>query len=118
MKILHLEDNPLDAELAREALVSEFPACAVTVVTSYERFLAELTAQPPVDLILSDFSLPSFDGLSALTLARERAPDIPFIFLSGSIGEERAISAVRAGAYDYVLKDNTARLAVTIRRAL
>jgi PAS domain S-box-containing protein len=118
MKILHLEDNAGDAELVHEILSAEFPSCAVTVAASYDTFLAGLIAKPPPDLILSDFSLPSFDGLSALAIVREQAPDVPFIFLSGSIGEERAIASVRAGAYDYVLKDNLARLVVSIRRAL
>src|SRR5262249_10344390 len=61
---------------------------------------------------------PSFDGLSALQLARQHAADVPFVFVSGSIGEERAITSVRSGAYDYVLKDNMARLPVVLRRAL
>ncbi|MDB6168395.1 MAG: hybrid sensor histidine kinase/response regulator [Verrucomicrobia bacterium] len=118
MKILHLEDAEHDAELVQAMLAAEFPSCAVTVVASRAEFLAGLLAEPAPDLVLSDFSLPGFDGLSALALARERVPGIPFIFLSGSIGEERAITAVGTGAYDYVLKDNLARLPVAIRRAL
>ncbi len=69
-------------------------------------------------LILSDFTLPDFDGLAALEIACEEAPDIPFIFLSGTIGEERAIEALRRGAVDYVLKTNPARLVPAVRRAL
>ncbi len=118
MKILHLEDNAGDAELIRDLLTAEFPACTISVVESHDRFLANLTAGTSPDLIISDFSLPAFDGLAALRLARARAPHVPFVFVSGSIGEERAISSVRAGAYDYVLKDNLARLPVVIRRAL
>ncbi|HKB58280.1 MAG TPA: response regulator [Lacunisphaera sp.] len=118
MKILHLEDNSTDAELVREILAAEFSGCAITVVQSREPFLAGLAADPAPDLIISDFSLPSFDGPAALALVRERTPGIPFIFLSGSIGEEHAIATIRAGAYDYVLKGNLARLAVVIRRAL
>ncbi|MDB6167439.1 MAG: hypothetical protein JWM88_303 [Verrucomicrobia bacterium] len=118
MKILHLEDNPADAELVRHVLAEEFPDCSITLVDSLKPFLAGLAAVPAPDLIISDFSLPTFGGLEALELVRSRAGGIPFIFLSGSIGEERAIAAVRAGAYDYVLKDNMARLAVVIRRAL
>jgi two-component system cell cycle sensor histidine kinase/response regulator CckA len=118
MKILHVEDNPADAELVGAILSAEFPGCIITVVQSREPFLAGLATDIPPDIILSDFTLPTFDGIIALNLAREHAPGIPFIFLSGSIGEERAIAAIRAGAYDYVLKDNMARLAVVISRAL
>ena len=118
MKILHLEDSPGDAELIREILMGEFPACAITVAKARDSFLVGITDQPAPDLILSDFSLPAFDGFAALALARQHAPDVPFVFLSGSIGEERAIAAVRGGAYDYVLKDNLARLPVVIRRAI
>ena len=69
-------------------------------------------------VILSDFTLPAFDGLAALDIAREEAPDVPFIFLSGTIGEERAIEALQRGAVDYVLKTNPARLVPAVRRAL
>ncbi|MDB6168834.1 MAG: hybrid sensor histidine kinase/response regulator [Verrucomicrobia bacterium] len=117
MRILHLEDNPLDAELVHNALSAEFAECVVTVVVTRKDFAAQLAADPP-DLILSDFSLPGFSGLEALALAREGYCHIPFVFVSGTIGEERAIAAVRAGAYDYVLKDSLARLPVVIRRVL
>ncbi|HTV80165.1 MAG TPA: EAL domain-containing protein [Steroidobacteraceae bacterium] len=70
------------------------------------------------DIILSDFNLPQFDGLSALRVAREVVPHTPFIFVSGTIGEERAIGALHAGAADYVLKGNLLRLAPAVRRAL
>ncbi|MDB6127046.1 MAG: hypothetical protein JWM35_942 [Verrucomicrobia bacterium] len=118
MKVLHLEDNPADAELVRHALIEEFPHSSITLVDSRALFVAGLADGGAPDLIISDFSLPKFGGLDALEIVRASAPDIPFIFLSGSIGEERAIAAVRAGAYDYVLKDNMARLGVVIRRAL
>jgi len=118
MKILHLEDNSIDAEFVREILAADFPDCVVNTVDTREHFLGYLMPEAAPNLILSDFSLPAFDGLSALKLARDHAPGVPFVFLSGSIGEERAIAAVRAGAYDYVLKDNPARLSVVIHRAL
>src|ERR1700745_298715 len=76
-----------------------------------------LRAELP-DLILSDFSLPQSDGMSALAVARAEAPGVPFIFLSGTIGEERAIEALKCGAIDYVLKGNPKRLAPAIKRAL
>jgi two-component system cell cycle sensor histidine kinase/response regulator CckA len=118
MKILHLEDNDVDAMLISEVLKAEFPGCTITRVDTRESFLAGLEPAVAPDLILSDFSLPGFDGLTALKLARAQVPGIPFVFLSGSIGEERAIATVSAGAYDYVLKDNMARLPVVIRHAL
>ena len=118
MKVLHLEDNAGDAALVHAMLAAEFPGCAVAGARSRGEFLARLGEAPAPDLVLSDFSLPAFDGLAALALAGERLPDVPFIFVSGSIGEERAIRAVRGGAYDYVLKDNLARLPMVVQRAL
>src|SRR5262249_50821876 len=70
------------------------------------------------DVILSDFSMPLFDGVSALFIAREQCPEVPFIFVSGTIGEEYAINALKNGATDYVLKGNLARLASAVERAL
>src|SRR5437764_13245745 len=78
---------------------------------------AALRADRPV-VILSDFSLPAFDGMSALAIARAEAPGVPFIVLSGTIGEERAIEALKCGAIDYVLKSNPKRLVPAIQRAL
>ena len=80
-------------------------------------FLKELEEFSP-DIILSDYSLPSFDGLSALKIAVERYPDLPFIFVSGALGEERAIELLKKGATDYVLKDRLLRLAPAVSRAL
>ena len=82
-----------------------------------EGFLRELK-NPCPDLIISDYTLPSYDGLSALVDARERCVDIPFIFLSGTIGEEFAIETMKRGATDYVLKDRLSRLLPAITRAL
>jgi PAS domain S-box-containing protein len=117
MKILHLEDNAHDAELVREILAEEWPDCRVTVVAGQREYVAALQAGTH-DLIISDFTLVRFDGTSALKLAHEHAPGIPFIFVSGTIGEERAIEAVHAGASDYVIKDRMQRLTTAIRRAL
>jgi PAS domain S-box-containing protein len=117
MKILHLEDNRQDAELVRELLSAEWAECQIKVVATKIDYGDELV-KGGYDLILSDFSLVRFDGSEALKMALARAPDVPFIFLSGNIGEDRAIEAVRAGAADYVLKDRVKRLATAIRRAL
>jgi signal transduction histidine kinase len=116
MKILHLEDNTLDAELAHQVFLEEWPDCEVRTVDNRESFLAQLPDGH--DLILSDFSLVNFTGLEALHLAREKLPDVPFIFFSGTIGEERALEALRAGASDYVIKDRPKRLIPAMERAL
>lgn len=116
MKILYLEDNPRDAELLSVLLGQEWPHCEIVTVTARAEFLRRLADGP--DLILSDFSLPEFNGLDALRLAREQRPDTPFIFLSGSIGEDRAIEALHSGASDYIIKDRPKRLIPAIQRAL
>ncbi|MDB5956426.1 PAS domain-containing protein [Ramlibacter sp.] len=117
LRILHLEDNARDAELIRDVLESEGIVCQVTRVESANDYIAALDAAA-FDLILADFSLPSFDGLSALKIALEKRPDVPFIFVSGTLGEEVAIDALKIGATDYVLKQRLARIVSSVRRAL
>lgn len=117
MNILHLEDNRRDAELVQHLLAMEWPEVRVTVVTGREDFAAALDLYEP-DVILSDFNLPGFSGRDALALARERRSEIPFIFVSGTIGEDSAVESVHAGAADYLLKDRLQRLPLAIRRAL
>ncbi len=117
MKILHLEDNPADAELVRILLQQEWADCEIEVLATRPAYFASLQTGGH-DLILSDLGLPGFDGMEALKLAHEQAPDIPFVFLSGTIGEERAIEAVRHGAADYVLKDRMLRLPLAIQHAV
>ncbi len=116
MKILHLEDNANDAEMIGVVLQAAWPGCEVLAAAKREEFLAQLFHQP--DIILSDFNLSGFNGLEALRLAREKAPAIPFIFLSGTIGEDRALEALRSGATDYVIKDRPKRLVSAMQRAL
>ncbi len=115
MKILHLEDSPGDAELAQAIISQELGHCQLHTVADRAGYLAALR-QGGFDIILSDYTLPDFDGLEALTLARQHAPDTPFVFCSGSIGEDRAIGALQAGAADYVLKDRMDRLVPVLRR--
>jgi PAS domain S-box-containing protein len=115
--ILHLEDDPKDAEIIREVLEGDGIGCRVTRVAARSDFVAALEAGG-IDLILADFSLPSFDGLSALRIACERCPDVPFIFVSGTLGEELAIDALKTGATDYVLKQRLSRITPSVRRAL
>lgn len=117
VRILFIEDMKEDVERATYQLRRAGMACEWRRVET-EAALDEALRDFQPDVILSDFSLPQFDGMSALRIACEKAPEIPFLFLSGTIGEERAIQALRAGAVDYVLKENLARLAPAIRRAL
>ena len=117
LRILSLEDDPNDAELLQELLQSENIACEFSRVDTQEAFLVALE-QGGIDLILADYTLPSFDGLSALKLAKQLRPDVPFIFVSGTLGEEVAIEALKVGAADYVLKTRLSRLAPAVVRAL
>src|SRR5262249_33834139 len=117
LRVLIVEDIPTDPELAGRQLERSGIGCVHHRVDSEPAFRKALTDFRP-HLILSDFTIPAFDGLAALDIALESAPDVPFIFLSGTIGEERAIEALRRGAVDYVLKSNPARLAPAVRRAL
>ena len=117
LRILMLEDLELDAELCREELKRGGLDCAVQRVDSKEAFERALADWEPT-VILSDFSMPRFDGLSALGIARERAPATPFIFVSGTIGEERAVEAMKRGATDYVLKHRMDRLVPVVKRAV
>jgi two-component system, cell cycle sensor histidine kinase and response regulator CckA len=117
LRILLLEDDPRDAELAQRLLTREGLGFTATVVVTRAAFEAELTAFRP-DVILSDFSLPGFSGATALEIAQERCPHIPFIIMSGVLGDESAVELIKQGATDYVLKDRPARLPSVIRRAV
>ena len=117
LRILNLEDNPNDAELNEAELAERWPDCRLVRVCSRDSFIAALE-QADMDVILSDYSMPGFDGQSALALAREKCPQIPFLFVSGTIGEEAAIEALKNGATDYVLKHRLLRLAPAVDRAL
>ena len=117
MKLVVVEDSVADAELLARHLAKAGLHCAINRVQTEPEFIAALHEDKP-DLILSDFSLPNFSGLRALDLAVVHAPDTPFIYVSGTIGEERAIDALRRGATDYVLKSNLSRLSSAIERAL
>jgi diguanylate cyclase (GGDEF)-like protein len=117
IRVLFIEDLEVDAERALHQLKRAGIHCTWRRVQTEAALISALQDFPP-DVVLSDFSLPQFDGMSALRVVRERSPHIPFLFLSGTIGEERAIQALHAGAVDYVLKDNLARLAPAVRRAI
>ena len=117
MRILHLEDSSPDAELIAALLAREWPACTLRRVETRAQFLAALEIGD-FDVILSDYTMGGFDGLAALELARVWCPEKPFIFLSGTIGEERAVEALKRGATDYVIKDRPGRLIPAIRQAV
>jgi len=117
LRILHLEDDAGDAELVRDVLENGGIACEITRVETRDDFIAALQ-EPALDLVLADFSLPSFDGVSALHIALEKRPEVPFIFVSAALGEELAIDALKIGASDYVLKDRLSRIVSSVQRAL
>ena len=117
IRILHLEDNLRDAELIENALEDQGIHATWTRVETPEA-LAEALQEDPFDLVISDFTFPTFSGLHALEVVKNSRPDVPFIFVSGTIGEERAVEAMRQGATDYVLKDKIFKLGAVVQRAL
>jgi two-component system cell cycle sensor histidine kinase/response regulator CckA len=117
IQILHLEDDPVDAQLVQATLAEAGLACRLTRVQTRAEFETGL-GNGGTDIILADLRLPAYDGMSALRLAHERCPEIPFIFVSGTMGEEAAIEALTQGAIDYVLKHNLVRLSSAVQRAL
>jgi signal transduction histidine kinase len=117
LTILLLEDNQDDAELAVVALRAGGIEFVIVRAENRSEFVAAIETND-LDLILSDYALPSFDGLSALKIARQMLPDTPFIFVSGTMGEELAIESLKSGATDYVLKNRLARLGPAVVRAL
>jgi two-component system cell cycle sensor histidine kinase/response regulator CckA len=117
IRILHLEDVPADAELVHERLRAAGIDCDIEVVSDEGRFVAALDAGN-LELILSDHELRGFNGTQALRLAVQRRPEVPFVFVSGSIGEEFAIESLKGGATDYVLKERLSRLGPAVSRAL
>lgn len=117
IRILVLEDVVSDAELQLRELRRAGLAVDARIVETESDFRRELREFAP-DLVLSDFSLPHFDGLAALKLTREISPDTPFLFVSGTIGEDAAVEAVREGATDYIIKGTLRRLPSAVRRAV
>ncbi|MBD2777570.1 response regulator [Iningainema tapete] len=117
LRFLLLEDSPLDAELIHAQLTEGGISCIIVHVKTEQEFQAELE-QCNFDLILSDYSLPSFNGITALAMARQMCPEIPFIFVTATMGEEVAIETLKSGATDYVLKQRMERLPSSVHRAL
>lgn len=117
LSVLFVEDSQDDVDLAVLALERDGFAVKWKRVDLERDLRAALAANGP-EIVLSDYSMPAFDGLSALRVVREMKPDLPFIFMSGTIGEERAIASIHSGATDYILKGNIKRLSTAVRRAL
>ena len=117
LQVLHLEDDRLHTEITEALLAEDGIKYDMTHVATKADFVAALAAGP-FDLVLADFTLPNFDGMTALSMVRERFPDLPFIFVTATMGEEAAIEAFKQGATDYVIKGRLSRLAPAIRRAL
>jgi len=117
LRILHLEDSPADCALIHETVKAAGLACEFIRTDDERSFLSALKSDR-FDLILSDYTVPGYSGFSALSAALAHQPTIPFIFVSGTIGEEQAIETLKEGATDYVLKNRVARLVPAIRRAL
>ena len=117
LRVLLVEDLASDAELELRELRRSGLIFDARIVETEVDFRRELGGFEP-DVILSDFSLPRFSGMAALAIARELRPDLPFIFVSGTIGEENAVAALRSGATDYILKTNLQRFPSAVRRAI
>lgn len=117
IRVLHLEDTEADHILVREMLAAEGLDCHFRLAHNRDEFESAVR-RDKFDLIISDFSLPSYDGMRALALAEEWQKDVPFIFFSGTIGEETAVESLKTGATDYVVKQRPRRLVAAVRRAL
>ena len=117
LRVLHLEDNPRDAEVVRHKLDVEGVHCDILLVNSKESFEAALT-QEPFDLILSDYNLPDYDAVTALEHAQLVQPDVPVIIISGTVGEKEGVRCLHLGATDYLLKKSLDRLVPAVQRAI
>jgi PAS domain S-box-containing protein len=117
IRVLIVEDLPTDAELSEREVRKALGSCEFRRVETREEYLAALNEYRPA-LIVSDFKMPQFDGLTALKLALERCPDVPFIMVTGSMNEDTAVECMKAGAWDYVIKEHVKRLGPAVRSAL
>src|SRR5438270_9913807 len=117
LRVLHVEDNELDAELVAESLRKGGFSVSVAVVQEESEFEQQLGLQRP-DVVIADYNLPQWKGMEALSVLRRERLDIPLILVSGALGDVTAVECIKAGAADYVLKDGLARLPEAVRRAL
>jgi DNA-binding NtrC family response regulator len=116
-RVLIVEDLPTDAELAEREIRRTLGSCEFQRVETRQAYVAALDEFGP-SLIVSDFKMPRFDGLTALKLALEHCPDVPFIILTGSMNEDTAVECMKAGAWDYVIKEHVKRLGPAVQSAL
>ena len=117
LRILNLEDNPFDAELNKATIMAQWPDCEIVHAPNREEYLAAIE-KGDFDIIISDYSLPGYTGSDALKVAREKCPDVPFLLVSGTIGEDVAVETLKNGATDFVLKNRLGRLVPCMERAL
>jgi two-component system, NarL family, sensor histidine kinase UhpB len=117
IRVLMLEDSPADAELTVAALAAAGLDCQADVASGRDQF-ERLVERGGHDIVIADYNVPGYTGLDALARVRSADPLLPFILVSGALGEERAVEALRAGASDFILKDNPSRLAPAVVRAL
>src|SRR5580704_1632731 len=117
LRVLHLEDSPRDAELVRLRLEADGVRCDIQVANGKDSFESAL-AEAPFDLIISDYNLPGYDGISALKQAQVSQPDVPVILVSGTVSEVEAVRCLQVGATDYLLKGRLDRLAPAVQRAI
>jgi len=117
LKILFVEDVPADRELAEIELRKKGLSFTSEIVESENDYIRALDDFKP-DVIISDYSLPSFDGMNALRIAKDKCPTVPFILYTGTLNEETAVDCIKAGAWDYVLKENIVRLTYAVRESL
>lgn len=117
LRVLHLEDSRVDAELVREMLAANGLVVEADRVETRDQFVVALD-RGGFDLIIADYSLPAFDGMTALELARERCPDIPFLFVTGALKDDSAVETLRRGATDFIVKHRLVRLVPAVQRAI
>jgi len=117
LRVLHLEDNPRDAEIIRHRLEQAGVACDIVLTNAKQSFEAAL-AKEAFDLVISDYNVPGYDGIAALRQTIATQPDVPVILISGTVGEEEAVRCLHLGATDYLLKGRLDRLAPAVQRAI
>lgn len=117
LKILFVEDVRTDAELAMRILAKEGILFQSRIVETEANYIKELEEFLP-DIIISDYNLPTFSGMEALKIALEKFPQIPFILLTGSISEDTAVECIKAGAWDYIIKEHITRLPFSVKETL
>ena len=117
LRVLYVEDNPSDAELCLMQLEQAGLELHADVVDTPKEFAEKLRSEA-YDIVLADYRLPGWSGIEALEILRRQHEDIPFVLVTGTVGDEAAVECIKKGATDYVLKDHSSRLPLAVRRAL